>query len=40
MLGLQTNFDDFHGVDNGYSFGNTGGKTSCWVSFITVWLTP
>lgn len=29
VLGLQTNFDDFHGVDDGYGFGNTGSETSC-----------
>lgn len=29
VLGLQTNFDDFHRVDNGHGFGNTGGETSC-----------
>lgn len=28
VLGLQTNFDNFHRVDNGHGFGNTGGKTS------------
>lgn len=29
VLGLQTNFDDFHGVDDGYGFRDTGGETSC-----------
>lgn len=29
VLGLQTNFDDFHGVNDGYGFRNTGGETSC-----------
>jgi hypothetical protein len=29
VLGLETDFDDFHGVDDGHGFGYTCGKTGC-----------
>lgn len=28
VLGLQTDLDDFHGVDDGNGFRHTGGETS------------